>query len=57
MVENQLYSVGCTGVGVGYRKGEVSQVMVRLEKNLNTMLESLVSILEKWRCREKNEHR
>lgn len=46
------------GVGWGIGEGgtrvvEASQVIVRLEKNLNTMLESLVSILQKWRARGK----
>lgn len=44
VVENQWYRVGYTGVG-GRVAGEVSQVMVRMERNLNAMLGDLVLIL------------
>lgn len=49
-------------MGEGYKvrkivAGEVSQVMVRLERNWNAMLKGLVLTLQIWRAMEKNDSR
>lgn len=49
-------------MGEGYKgrkivAGEVSQVMVRLERNLNAMLKGLVLTPQMWRAMEKNDSR